>query len=191
METNVVDEVAGKLAPRFIVTPAEFEKSAMLEAELNRLDLQLTEARPQTRRDRLVKSRAAYQANPSAANLLALDAAEHGKATMSQGVHALAHGALRLQVLARYQQFVSAEVIPWARPIVERGLALERRRFELVEAAENEKHVALCGHPMCQSHVITAARTPLTAVERINSSLKHTDAGILRQHLFRALENFR
>jgi len=180
-----------KECARFVVTASEFEKAAELEAELTRFDLQLSGSRRLLPRERVKKLREEYSANPTSENLRALEEGLNDRALMAQGTRSLANLALRREIFGMYLKFVNGTVIPWARPIVERGLVLERARFQAVADEENEKHQILCGSPMCTSHVVTRARTPLTNVERIASSLKHTDAAILRQHLFRGLERFR
>ena len=72
------------------------------------------------------------------------------------------------------KSLVTAQVVPWAMPIVERAVGRARDHAEDVEKRETKRQLALLGEPFPQSKIIAGAqshfRRSSSFREQLNSS---------------------
>ena len=141
--------------PKFL-KPTEVADGLELQNRLEVFDSHLAQITMQARAARWASCVKNYQTSPSDEHLAALrqalvDASPFGVWRNWEDPIGKLIVSMRMEVL-RYS------VLPWAKPIWERALALVSKHVDSVRVAEAERILAATGKPMTRSDIVDSAR---------------------------------
>lgn len=153
------------------VTQEEIDQIEAFEKKLNEFHSHVELSVTTFARERKERACNSYIANPNDKNFLAFRSAAIEEGLM----HAqIMPGSVLSVVDGARETFIKAEIEPFVRPILERGLELARRNLDEVTSAESQRHEQLTDEPLSASGIVNAARRPVDELERHLKSIEQT-----------------
>lgn len=150
------------------VMPDEIKQLDGFEDELNEFSRQRQSVTSTFLEKEWHQSVAAYNANPTSSAFAAcrIAAVEYGLAFRQ-----LLPGNFADLVDHARGRVIRERIVPFVRPILERGLARAKEQLHSVIAEESARHKELTHESFTHSGIVEAARTPVQEIERLLSLL--------------------